>query len=62
MVYGSLILTFFSFSPATGHVLWANDYLLDLLGYSREEYIGHKMSDVSNIGVVWVVIGWRKVN
>jgi hypothetical protein len=30
----------------TGHVLWANDTEIESLGYSRDEYIGHSITEV----------------
>jgi hypothetical protein len=30
----------------TGHVLWANKYELESLGYQPEEYIGHSILEV----------------
>ncbi|MBO0724990.1 MAG: PAS domain S-box protein [Blastocatellia bacterium] len=29
----------------TGHILWANQAELDMLGYAREEYIGHHITE-----------------
>jgi PAS domain-containing protein len=47
------LLDFFENAPialhwlsGTGHVLWANKYELESLGYSSEEYIGHHIMEV----------------
>jgi PAS domain-containing protein len=31
----------------TGHIIWANDVELETLGYTREEYLGRHILDVS---------------
>ena len=31
----------------TGHIIWANKTELETLGYTREEYIGHHIMEVS---------------
>ena len=31
---------------STGHILWANETELNLLGYTAEEYFGHQLSEV----------------
>jgi PAS domain S-box-containing protein len=34
-----------NWTDANGRIVWANTAELDLLGYTRQEYIGHKMAD-----------------
>ena len=33
----------------SGHIIWANDAELEILGYSKEEYLGHHMLEVPSL-------------
>ena len=53
--YTEELLDFFDNAPialhwlsGTGHVLWANKMEMESLGYTREEYIGHHIKEVTN--------------
>ena len=52
MNFSEALLDFFQNAPialhwltASGHVLWANTTEFECLGYAKEEYIGHHISE-----------------